>query len=399
MAGVPFPLQVGSPNTTRRPSADNVPAALRAGSPTVGPQARPHLARKNTSGASDRLSQLFPSRPSSVVSISPPITTTHSRRTSLPSPLTPAAEPSYRIPRAPAPPSFPEDTSYIPSSSAFDHHVSSHTLQSSSGKQRLLNRLASLSGRSSKGGKYNKLGDEESRPGKRPLRGVEEEDEAVGFDLSGFDGLPMKNFEPQTRATNATDGKENERDLNEAGYAAEFERLEAQLGSGLSSVIEKPFTHSPVVPLQGSSPSHKRGLSGNQLIFTQAVEAQKEAEKTERIVAVADIPVDISDFHAGSDFDSRSIMTADTGLAKNEAETSYFFPDDPEQPSWRPIYMGRPWLAMLIFIALALAGLQEFLCQLSLQRGRPNNHEILHLEVCANYDLCLLWHSVADDRL
>jgi hypothetical protein len=368
MAGVPFPLQVGSPNTTRRPSADNVPAALRAGSPTVGPQARPHLARKNTSGASDRLSQLFPSRPSSVVSISPPITTTHSRRTSLPSPLTPAAEPSYRIPRAPAPPSFPEDTSYIPSSSAFDHHVSSHTLQSSSGKQRLLNRLASLSGRSSKGGKYNKLGDEESRPGKRPLRGVEEEDEAVGFDLSGFDGLPMKNFEPQTRATNATDGKENERDLNEAGYAAEFERLEAQLGSGLSSVIEKPFTHSPVVPLQGSSPSHKRGLSGNQLIFTQAVEAQKEAEKTERIVAVADIPVDISDFHAGSDFDLRSIMTADTGLAKNEAETSYFFPDDPEQPSWRPIYMGRPWLAMLIFIALALAGLQEFLCQLSLQR-------------------------------
>jgi hypothetical protein len=30
--------------------------------------------------------------------------------------------------------------------------------------------------------------------------------------------------------------------------------------------------------------------------------------------------------------------------------------------------MGRPWLSMLIFIALALAGLQEFLCQLSLKR-------------------------------
>jgi hypothetical protein len=30
--------------------------------------------------------------------------------------------------------------------------------------------------------------------------------------------------------------------------------------------------------------------------------------------------------------------------------------------------MGRPWLAMLIFIALALAGLQEFLCRLSIKR-------------------------------
>jgi hypothetical protein len=34
--------------------------------------------------------------------------------------------------------------------------------------------------------------------------------------------------------------------------------------------------------------------------------------------------------------------------------------------------MGMPWLAMLIFIALALAGLQEFLCQLSMKRVRDD---------------------------
>jgi hypothetical protein len=95
----------------------------------------------------------------------------------------------------------------------------------------------------------------------------------------------------------------------------------------MSSVVEKPFTHNPTASLQARSPSHKRGLSGSVVVSAQALEAQKEAEKTERIVAVADIPVDISDFHAGSDFDSRSIMTTDTGLAKNEAETSYFFPE------------------------------------------------------------------------
>lgn len=214
--------------------------------------------------------------------------------------------------------------------------------------------------------RYNKLEDEESRPGKRQLGGVAEEDEAIGYDLSGFDGLPMKTFEPQKRTANVADGREETRDMNEAGYAAEFERLEAQLGSGLTSVIEKPFTHNPPALLQARSPSHRRGLSGTGLVSAQALEAQKEAEKTECIVAVAEIPVDISDFHAGADFDSRSIMTADTGLAKNAAETSYYFPEDREQPSWRPLSMGRPWLAMLILIALALAGLQEFFCQWSL---------------------------------
>jgi hypothetical protein len=370
MAGVPLQLQVGYPST-RRPAIETVPSALRVGSPTAAAQARPTLTRKNTSGGSDRLSQLFPSRPSSVASISPPISTTHSRRTSLPSPLAPAAEPSYRIPRAPALPalpSFAEDTSYKSSAGAFNHQGATPSLQSSSGKRRLLNRLTSLSGGSSRGGKYNKLEDEESGAGRRKLGGVEEEDEAVGFDISGFDGLPMSKFEPQRKMAGATGGREQERDLNEAGYAAEFERLEALLGSGMTSIVEKPFTHTPIVSLQTGSPGHKQRRTGAEIVSAQAAEAQKEAEKTERIVAVADIPVDISDFHAGSDFDSRSIMTDDTGLAKNAAETSYFFPEDPEQPSWRPFSMGRPWLAMLIFIALALAVLQEFLCQWSMKK-------------------------------
>lgn len=248
-----------------------------------------------------------------------------------------------------------------------------HDASNASGKRRLLSRLTSLSRGESRGGKYNKLEDEESGHGKRRLRGVEEEEEAIGYDLSGYEGLPMKKFEPQKRMGRPTIGLEQERDFDEAGYAAEYQRLEAQLGSGMNSIVEKPFTHNPVAPLQTGSPSHRRGLSNTEVVCANAAaEAQKEAEKTERIVAIADIPVDISDFHAGSDFDSASILTADTGLGKGQSGKSYFFPDDPEQPSWRPFSMGRPWLSMLIFIALALAGLQEFLCQLSLTRIRDD---------------------------
>ncbi|KAL5120729.1 hypothetical protein ACEQ8H_001478, partial [Pleosporales sp. CAS-2024a] len=134
--------------------------------------------------------------------------------------------------------------------------------------------------------------------------------------------MPMDKFEPQKRLAATPNGKEDERNLDEAGYAAEFERLEAHLGSGLKSIIEKPFTSNAPALLQAKEgPSHKRRLSGlGGLASAQAVEAQKEAEKTECIVAVADIAVVISDSHA-PDLDSRSIMTADSAFAKNEAET------------------------------------------------------------------------------
>ncbi|KAF2738113.1 hypothetical protein EJ04DRAFT_70778 [Polyplosphaeria fusca] len=372
MEGVPSPLRIGSPATTRKPSGDSVPAALRAGSPVVGrgtpPQtSRPPLTRKNTSGGSDRLSQLFPSRPPSVVS--PASDPPASRRTSYPSPLTPAAgEPAYRIPRAPAPPTFSEDTSYNASPDAFGNQPVSPPALSQGGTKALLNRLTSLRSARAKGGAYNKLEDEES--GRKELRDVDEVDEPVGYDLSGFDGHPMRSFEPKKMS--AADAREQERTMDEAGYAAEYERLEAQLGAGMSAIHEVPFTHDPK-PEQKSihGLGHKRGLSGVEMADAAARNTgQKEAEKTGGIVAVADIPIDISESYGGADFDSRSILT--TSQVDDGSKTSYFFPQDPDMPSWRPFSMGWPWLAMLVFIALALAGLQEFLCQLSMKRAKSN---------------------------
>jgi hypothetical protein len=156
---------------------------------------------------------------------------------------------------------------------------------------------------------------------------VKEVDEVVGYDLSGFDGLPMKNFEPQTKLVSAADARERERDLNEAGHVAEFERLEAQLGSGMTSILQKPFTHTPAQPLQGTDTSHRRQLSSSEIANVQAKDAQTEAEKTGGIVAVAEVPIDISDFAADIDFDRRSSSaTAATSLARDEAQKSYFFP-------------------------------------------------------------------------
>jgi hypothetical protein len=328
MDQVPSPLHIGSPVTTRKPSIDSVPNALRVGSPAVergnAPwDNRPPLVRKNTSG-SDRLSQLFPSRPSSISSISPPVSNAASRRTSYPSPLTPATEPSYRIPRAPAPPTFAEDTSYRPSASPFVSQGNSPPVQSRSGTHRLLNRLATLRN-AGRGGAYNKLEDEESRPGTRRLNKVDEDEESMGYDLSGLAGVRMKNFGSQKKSAAAPEALEQSRDLNEAGLAAEFERLEAQLGAGMSSVIEKPFTHSPAMRETSPQAGDNQNPPKAQVKTSQEESAQEEAEKTGDIVAVANIPVDISDSFGG-DFDTRSILTTSTGLDKNESQTSYFFP-------------------------------------------------------------------------
>ena len=188
-----------------------------------------------------------------------------------------------------------------------------------------MNRLTSLRSGGYRGGNYNKLEDEEEGSRAR-LRGLEEADEAVGYDLSGLDGTPMKRFQPQKKKASATDAMERERHMSEAGLAAEFESLEAGIGAGMTSILQKPFTHTPAQPLQGAITGHKRGLSASQIVDAQAKDAQKEAEATGGIVAIADIPVDISDFAAGNDFDARSIMTTDTGLTKDEPQTSYFFP-------------------------------------------------------------------------
>lgn len=324
----------------------SLPVALNAGP-------RPPPMRQSTSG-SDRLSQLFPSRPPSVASVSPLETPSLSRRTSLPSPLAPAVEPSYRIPRAPAPPSFSHEASYT---------TDPASLQTRSGTKRLLNRLTSLRTSRTKGGSYNRLGDEESGPHTERLYGVEEED------LSGFHGasVPMKHFTHPKKMASAADALAAERHLNEAGYAAEYERLEAQLGAGMTSITEVPFTHTTSHITEETIRGLKRGTSAAPIIDVVAKDAQEEAEKTGGIVAVAEIPVDISDLAGhGNDFDNRASLAPDRG---DNNEMSYFFPPDPDMPSWRPYSMGMPFLTVLVVVALALAGLQEFLCQISLKES------------------------------
>ncbi|KAF2281519.1 uncharacterized protein EI97DRAFT_31720 [Westerdykella ornata] len=374
MERVPPSLRTASPTTARKTSVDQIPSALRVGSPiveqgTTPMQQRPSsLRRQNTSGSERLVSQLFPSRPPSTISSASPDWPS-SRRTSYPSPLVPAADTSYRPPRPPAPPSFPEDTSYVSSPDLFDqHHVPPLSRESST--KRILNRFTSFR---SRGREYNKLKDEEGVQARGRLGEVEEVDEPIGCDISGYDSLPMQKFEPM-RPKNTAGFAQQHGDVSEAGYAAqyaaEYHRLESQLGAGMSSIVEVPFTYKP----EASQPiaTHRRGpSSGAAVDFATGIAAQRKAEKTGDIVAVSEIPVDISETFGGTDIETRSVTSTNKNSGPG-SKTSYYFPPDPDMPAWRPFSMGWPWLSMLVIIALFLAGLQEYLCQLSLKRSRED---------------------------
>lgn len=371
MDGVTSPLYIGSPKPGRELSVDAVPDALRAGSPATKRgsatwDVRPPLTRKNTSG-SNRLSQIFPSRPSSVSSASPTATGATPRRISHPSPLLPATQPRRTSwgPAPPPPPIFPNTTAYEPSATPFENQGASAPLRSSGSTKRLFNRLTSLRGR----GTYDRLKDDDHAASKPRLRGLDEGDESLDPLQGSFDAIQMRQIDPSRSPRSTRDFTEQQQDLSEAGYVAEYERLESQagLGAGMKSIFERPFTHIPAPVGPGSYARQPRGEPVADITIIQARNAQEEAEKTGGIVAVAEIPVDISDSFGGADFETRSMLTSSAHHDKGEAQKSYFFPKDPDMPSWRPLTMGWPWLAMLTVIALGLAALQEYLCQKSLR--------------------------------
>jgi hypothetical protein len=139
----------------------------------------------------------------------------------------------------------------------------------------------------------------------------------------------MKTFGAQSKTQDTYEARGYDRDMNEASHAAEFERLEAQLGAGMTSIRHSPLTHTPTGPLPGFFPGHRRILSKADVADEQAKKAQDKAEKTGQVVAVAaDVPIDISEFTGvARDFDSMNSLTAEAGLIRSDAQTSYFFPE------------------------------------------------------------------------
>ncbi|KAK5242920.1 hypothetical protein LTR20_007080 [Exophiala xenobiotica] len=90
---------------------------------------------------------------------------------------------------------------------------------------------------------------------------------------------------------------------------------------------------------------------------------QNLAQKKNMIVEVEGV-VDFSTLEGGQSHNRmrQSVMPQET--------KSYFFPEDPDIPNWKPWSLRPIYILSLLTLALALAGFQEFLCQRSYQHVR-----------------------------
>lgn len=258
---------------------------------------------------------------------------------------------SYRPERLPPLPTLPITASPScygsasnPFSSPFDSPFDPHGAQYAkpARKPSLLSKLGSISSRRS-ASRYGVLVDEEeigfrNARHKRLSSPDEHDSDRIGIDLSSFESpLTVHGFEP------------HHRDIRQGAEKSHV--LEVGMNTVRSASIAVP-----------GQCNHIQGVS--------AIEAQR---KTARILAVTEVSeydykLDISSVSGGAptrNNTSETFVNREGGPKK-----SYYFPVDPEQPAWRPIVMRRPWITLLVFIALALSGLQEFLCRLSMRRAK-----------------------------
>jgi hypothetical protein len=341
-----------------------LPEALRVGTPVLERGNSPYqefpTTDRRTSSQYSNSSDRYPTHRASLVSIGS-IQTTRPRYSIPDLNERRPSDPSGDLSPLPPLPTFTSPISYDPASNPFDPQGAQYTFKPAR-KPSLLSKLGSISSRRT-GSRYGALADGEEERGfgnarHKRLSSLEENDgDSIGIDLSSFESpITVHGFGPVS--------------TREAGVGGGYNLL----GGGMTTVL------SASVAMPGQR-NHRRGASV--MDPETRIEAQRVAEKRGEILAVAEVP----EYDPKADDDMMSItdissISGGAPIRKNThssfvdgeggAKKSYFFPVDPEQPAWRPLTMRWPWMTLLVFIALGLAGLQEFLCQLSMSREKQN---------------------------
>ncbi|KAK5221065.1 hypothetical protein LTR72_006623 [Exophiala xenobiotica] len=102
---------------------------------------------------------------------------------------------------------------------------------------------------------------------------------------------------------------------------------------------------------------------------------QNLAQEKKMIVEIEEV-VDLSSLEGGQPDNrgSRAFETMSVRQSIMPQETkSYYFPEDPDIPNWKPFSMSSVYILLLMALAITLAGVQEYLCQKSIQRAKENS--------------------------
>lgn len=102
---------------------------------------------------------------------------------------------------------------------------------------------------------------------------------------------------------------------------------------------------------------------------------QNLAQEKKMIVEIEEA-VDLSSLEGGQPDNraSRAFETMSMRQSIMPQETkSYFFPKDPDIPNWKPMSVSSVYILFLMAVALALAGIQEYLCERSIHLAHEHS--------------------------
>jgi hypothetical protein len=202
-------------------------------------------------------------------------------------------------------------------------------------------------------------------------------DQAATVDISSLEGMGWEMTDlstPGIRVTESDDTAYVSPAATQKPGFREFVGKRTSVGYGMNN-IRVQLRRDPTRLLRRSTAEARVGTSSAiERSKTVKEVGQNLAHEKNTIVEVDEV-VDLSSLEGGQSDNRASQMFESTSRQSTlpKETKSYFFPDDPDIPNWKPLSM-RPWYILsLMVLALGLAGFQEFLCHKSAQKARENS--------------------------
>ncbi|KAH0839066.1 hypothetical protein AYO21_04663 [Fonsecaea monophora] len=209
--------------------------------------------------------------------------------------------------------------------------------------------------------------------------GDSEEGQAAAVDLSSLEGMGWELTDLSNPDTARLQDEETEyvsvaRKDGKPDFRT-FVQKRASVGDGMKDVGVQLRRDPTRIARRGTDGMRNARSSGIDRSKTVRDLGQDLAQKKKMIVEIEEV-VDLSTLDGGN-ADNRQSRTFESMSMRQSVlpqETkSYFFPDDPDIPNWKPWSM-RPWYILsLMALALGLAGFQEYLCQRSFKSVREHS--------------------------
>ena len=199
------------------------------------------------------------------------------------------------------------------------------------------------------------------------------EGDAVGIDPLSLSGLGYQ----LTDTSDSGNGPQESMDSSTRNKSHGSEDLQLDKSRSSSTRLGDGMAVGAQLQRSVSSRSCSNGKAVDELGRSKSIRecGQGLAQRRQVIVAV-DEPIDVSSYDGAQLRRFSSHQSANTIDVKrvlpNTTQQSYYYPDDPEHPNWKPFPMRRAWILFLTLISLGLAGAQEWLYRNSFALAKDN---------------------------